>query len=104
MRSDKKLTIGLNRLTPELLLPSSAASVRHTWSSMPSTPSPTPGSAKQPEQHHTDDFLRSTMKLFLLVTPPAARMQVSAPCALRKWRASRSPPSGSAFRFRKHAD
>jgi hypothetical protein len=30
-----------------------------------------------PQHHYTDDFLRSTMKLFLMVTPPAARIQVT---------------------------
>jgi hypothetical protein len=30
-----------------------------------------------PHHHYTDDFLRSTMKLFLMVTPPAARIQVT---------------------------
>ena len=83
MRSDKKLTL-TNRLTPELLLPSvqqqqeQPLSSPFAWSSMPSTPNfaPSSRSSSPKEQHHTDDFLRSTMRLFLLVTPPAAKMQV----------------------------
>lgn len=91
MRSDKKLA--LNRLTPELLLPSVQQQQPLAWSSVPSTPSLTPGSrASSPkEQHHTDDFLRSTMKLFLLVTPPAAKMQV-----WRRLVPTSHPPTASA--------
>lgn len=83
---------------PELLLP---VNPEPSWSSssapssMPSSPnlsgtqmrlgmSPSTSSSSfdhrplPPHQHHhADDFLHSTMKLFLLVTPPASRFQVT---------------------------
>lgn len=80
---------------PELLLP---VNPEPSWSSssapssMPSSPnlsgtqmrlgmSPSSSSSfdhqQRPHQHHADDFLHSTMKLFLLVTPPASRFQVT---------------------------
>ncbi|KAK4003301.1 hypothetical protein OUZ56_005072 [Daphnia magna] len=79
MRTDTKLTIGLRRLTPELLLPTDASPVPNLVTtrsvSQPKLHEPQQRQQAHQTQHHTDDFLHSTMKLFLLVTPPAARMQ-----------------------------
>lgn len=83
MRNDTKLTIGLRRLTPELLLPTDASPVPNLVAtrsvSQPKLHEPQQQQKAHQTQHHTDDFLHSTMKLFLLVTPPAARMQVACP-------------------------
>lgn len=83
MRTDTKLTIGLRRLTPELLLPTDASPVPNLVTtrsvSQPKLHEPQQRQQAHQMQHHTDDFLHSTMKLFLLVTPPAARMQVACP-------------------------
>ena len=77
MRTDTKLTLGLRRLTPDLLLPSDNDFLSPLGPSVPNlaSGSTSPKQGRR-HQHHTDDFLHSTMKLFLLVTPPAARMQV----------------------------
>lgn len=93
-------TASMSRALPELLLPSPMVSMP-SWStdtaSMPTTPagrrsgssshqgSPNQGQPQPPGQHghhhHADDFLRSTMQLFLLVTP--SRLQVTESLSLK---------------------
>ena len=83
MRCESKTLKSIGgQLTPELLMPKDTC----TWTAWggrgpahktPATaPSSRNSSCLSSPLLHADDFLHSTMKLFLLVTPPVARIQV----------------------------